>query len=107
MEVLFNTKKEKKEEKTKKKNPMKIAKELRAKKREWHPAFIKHELTPKWVDQWEFPIYNSCFENLGSELHYGAETFYKFKRCGVCHACGKHYVAEPNGDKTLEFEAAH
>lgn len=72
-------------------------KESRAKKHSRYSRYIKHELSPVWIEEYEFPQYETC--HLVDAYDNTCEH-----PCHGCHDCGKIYRAEPSGLYFLTFE---
>lgn len=70
-------------EQRKQKSTKKLNKEARAKKRDTHPRYFKHEEAPAWEEVWEFPQYESC-EPADARDYYFYEGWHA---CGECHWC--------------------
>ncbi len=84
----------------KKKNQTKITKEMRAQKRTRYFRYIKHQESPVWVEEYQWPQYESC-EPIWGDI-------YDFDDCSSpchdCHYCGKPYNPLPTGWYELTFE---
>lgn len=84
----------------KRKNPYKLEKEMRARKRMRFTRYVKHQESPVWVEEYTYPQYDSCEPADWLDVYDEND----WQPCGDCHDCGKRYGPVPSGWEELTFE---
>jgi len=82
------------------KSSKKVAKETRAKKRVFYVCYVKHQESPVWTEEYQYPQYHSCEPADWQDVYDEKD----WQPCKNCNYCGNMYRAEPSGWETLTFE---